>query len=166
MSKLNTTSTEKNIAIIQTKLAHNLHYITDITAGLTDNQCHHKPFQDEWSLIEVLAHLRSSADLNHFKIYAMLATNTPIIPAIHPRLEWQKIVPYTQIAYSKSLMAYSLQREELLTTLRSIHADDWKRTGTWDNRTYSVYLVARSMALHEEEHFEQIDNLVNQIKLV
>jgi hypothetical protein len=160
MPALTTAPTPKNIERVQALLAENLPHITQRTANLAEVRYTWKPNPQEWSLIELLAHLRSSADLNHFRIYAMLAVDNPILPTIHPRLEWQKIVPYPRLPYAKSLAAYTLQREELLIVLASLAEADWSRSGTWENRRYSIYLVARSMGLHEQEHFEQMERLV------
>jgi hypothetical protein len=160
MPALTTAATPKNIERVQVLLTENPVRIAGTTEHLKESQLHWKPDDQEWSLAELLAHLRSSADLNHFRIYAMLAVDNPTLPTIHPRLDWLKIVPYTRLPYPKSLAAYMLQREELLIVLGALDQSGWNRSGTWNNHTYSIYLVARSMALHEEEHFEQVERLV------
>jgi hypothetical protein len=160
MTALSTAITAKNIERVQAQLAANLTHFCAQCEGLTDDQAAWRPDTGEWSLLELLAHLRSSADLNQFRIFAMLAVDQPALPAIHPRLEWQPIVPYARLALHKSLAAYRLQREELLATLAALDEVGWGRAGIWDGRHYSIYRVARSMALHEEEHFEQMQRLI------
>jgi hypothetical protein len=160
MPALSTAINTKNIERVQAQLAANLAHLCAQYEGLTDDQAAWRPDKGEWSLLELLAHLRSSADLNQFRIFAMLAVNQPALPAIHPRLEWQLIVPYARLSLHKSLAACRLQREELLITLAALDEAGWSRAGTWDGRRYSIYQVARSMALHEAEHFEQMGRLI------
>ena len=155
-----TKPTPKNRETVLAQLAHNQTIIAEKLAHVPESSAHIKPNPHEWSLIEVVSHLRSCADLAQFRIFAMLAVDTPHLPAIHPRMDWQKIVPYSHLTLQKSLMAYTLQREELLITLRGLNEAGWMRTGIWDNHAYSIYLVARTMALHEPEHFEQLDSLI------
>lgn len=157
---ISTTPTPKNCTTVLTMLHENIVHLTQLLANIPEEIANSQPTPHDWSLAQVIAHLRSSADLNQFKIFAMLATDTPHIPAIHPRLEWQKIVPYTQRRLAQSLMAYQLQREELLIVLRGLDEAGWNRGGVWDGRSYTIYLVARSMALHERDHFMQIEALL------
>lgn len=143
-------------------LAKNLAAIMQLTENLTETRWRWKPDPNEWCLLEVLAHVRASADLNQYRIFGILAVDEPVFPTIHPRLEWQMIVPYTQLSSEKSLLVYRLQREELLLSLQALDEAGWNRTGAWDGRTHSIYLIARTMALHEPEHFDQIRMLVEQ----
>ncbi|HRF98814.1 MAG TPA: DinB family protein, partial [Aggregatilineales bacterium] len=134
---ISTTPTPKNCDKVLAQLAQNQTIITEKLAHVPESSVHIKPNDHDWSLIEVVSHLRSCADLAHFRIFAMLSVDTPHLPTIHPRMEWQKIVPYTHLPLQKSLMAYALQREEMLITLRGLDEGRWMRTGIWENRAYS-----------------------------
>lgn len=160
MPTLTTTATPANRERVCTLLAENVQRIVTLASDTDAVRSQWKPAPKEWSLREVIAHLRSSADINHFRIITMLATDTPTLPDVHPRNEWQRVVPYAQLDVAESLRAYQQQRRELLMMLGGLDEMGWKREGSWGGRRYSIYLVARSMALHEPAHLEQIMALV------
>jgi DinB superfamily len=135
MSRLTTAITAANIVAVQHHLRDNAATLAQHTAQMSAAQALWQPTPNEWCLAQVLAHLRASADLNHFRASAILAVDQPTLPTIHPRLEWQPIVPYARMPYAQALLGYQQQRQELLWTLADLEADRWARRGTWDGRT-------------------------------
>jgi len=59
--------------------------IAALTAGVSPAQLRHAPTRDEWSANEVLAHLRSCADVWGSCIATIIAEDRPTIRAINPR---------------------------------------------------------------------------------
>src|SRR4051794_21224772 len=59
--------------------------IAEISTGITPAQLRTSPNPDEWSANDVLAHLRSCADVWGGCIKTMVAEDTPTIKAINPR---------------------------------------------------------------------------------
>src|SRR5690349_8372559 len=81
--------------------------------GLKEADLQFKADQKAWSVNDILAHLRSCADLWTHSIYAMLAENKPVFSDIDER-KWATVTRYAELLFSESFRAFSLQRETLL----------------------------------------------------
>lgn len=132
--------------------------LTSLIARLDDSHLYTKPGQKTWSAAEILAHLRACSDVWTFSIYAMLTEEIPILPDINER-RWAKVTSYARIPLALSLQAFSFQREELLRVLRALPPEGWERVALVFERKHTVFTQARRMALHEQEHVEQIRQL-------
>ena len=95
--------------------------IAEFTAGLTEAQVHATPAADEWSINEVLAHLRSCGDVWGNAIATIIQQDRPTIRAINPRT-WIKGTNYLEQKFWPSLQAFTAQRAELLAILRPLKA--------------------------------------------
>ena len=126
---------------------------------LEDAQLQQKADSKSWSVNEILAHLRSCADLWTHSIYAMLAENEPVFSDINER-KWAKITRYTELPFSESFQAFTLQRENLLRVLRALPFEAWERSAIIFERRHTVFTQTRRMAKHEREHMEQIESLL------
>src|SRR5688500_15734614 len=77
------------------------------------------PAKGEWSANEVLAHLRSCADMWGGSIEQILAADHPTIRAISPRT-WIHQTNYLELNFAKSLRSFVKQRSELLALLGAL----------------------------------------------
>ncbi len=93
--------------------------IAAITSGLTPAQLRTNPGMDEWSANDVLAHLRSCADVWGGCIMTMVAEDMPTIRAVNPRA-WIKQTDYRDLEFRASLDAFAAQRAELLAFLEQM----------------------------------------------
>ena len=98
---------------ILTALAGGPSRIAEQTAGLTKTQLHTAPGPGEWSANEVLAHLRSCADVWGDCIATILHQHQPVIRAINPRT-WIERTDYPEQEFRSSLLAFTAQRTALL----------------------------------------------------
>ena len=130
-----------------------------MTAGLAKSYLNQPLSDGEWSLKEILGHLRSCADVWSYSVYAMLVEPEPALPRLHPR-QWNKIMKYELIDYQASLIAYQQQRLEFLAVLNRLDTRDWERGAEIDGRRHTVYSQIRRMAKHELNHLDQIRALV------
>ena len=73
------------VAQILSALAEGPSRIADSTSGLTRAQLHIAPGPGEWSAKDVLAHLRSCADVWGECIATILQKENPTIRAVNPR---------------------------------------------------------------------------------
>ena len=112
-----------------------------------------------WSVNEILAHLRSCADLWTHSIYAMLAENEPTFSDINER-KWAKVTRYAELPFRDSFHAFSLQRENLLRVLKALPLESWERSAIIFERKHTIFTQTRRLAKHEMEHIEQIENLL------
>jgi hypothetical protein len=136
-------------------------------SGLTDAQLRRPPDADSWSVNEVLAHLRGSADVQGGWIAKMLAEDAPTIRYASPRTGMRK-ANYAEQEFDVSLRGFGRQRTALVKSLSSLADAEWSRgatfTGTKPGWTQTVFDVARGVAAHEQAHFAQITAAAQQSK--
>lgn len=115
----------------------------------------------EWSANEILTHIRSCAEVWSYSIYAMLIIDAPELNNIHPNT-WSKFQQYNTLSFAENLLAFDIQRQNLLRKLKHLSLKDWKRTGRFSNKSneYSVFSQTRRMAQHELGHCEQIESII------
>jgi hypothetical protein len=116
-----------------------------------------------WSANDILAHLRSCADLWTHSIYAMLAENEPVFSDINER-KWAKVTRYAELPFHQSFQAFSLQRESLLRVLKDLSFDAWERSALILERHHTVFTQTRRLAKHEAEHLEQLKTILRGSK--
>jgi hypothetical protein len=140
-----------------------------LTAGLTSAQLQEspQPAQDEWSANEVLAHLRSCADVWGGAIARILAEEEPTIRAISPRTFIRK-TDYPRLQFKPSLKAFAKQRAELLATLQPLPPKAWERaanvTGAGKSLRLTVLAYADRLAAHERAHVGQVARIAETLR--
>ena len=141
--------------------------ISEYTAGLTRAQLHTAPVPGEWSANEVLAHLRSCADVWGDCMTTILQKDRPTIRAMNPRA-WIERTDYLEQEFRSSLETFSVQRSALLTVLKPLPPEAWSRsakvTGAGKTLERSVYSYADWMAEHERPHLKQIKRIASTIR--
>ncbi|MBX3085159.1 MAG: DinB family protein [Anaerolineae bacterium] len=153
MPKLKITPTE--IANYTTMLDSTPRQLASLTADLNDAQLQYAASEKDWSLTQILAHLRSCDALWTYSIYAMLAHATPTLPLLDERT-WAKTTRYADSPFHASLQSFTLARTELINVLRQLPEPAWSRSAVIEGRTHTVFSQARRMALHESEHLSQV----------
>jgi hypothetical protein len=152
---------------VLTLLAETPSHITEFTVGLTQDQLHAAPSPGEWSVIEVLAHLRSCADVWGDCIAAILTEDRPTVRAINPRT-WVKSTNYPELEFHPSFQVFTKQREELLAVLESLAPEDWLRgatvTGAGKPLERTVQFYAQWLAKHERSHLKQFKRIQNMMR--
>jgi hypothetical protein len=141
--------------------------IAALTAGLTETQLHTAPGPDEWSANDVLAHLRSCADMWGNSIEAILAQDKPTLRAVNPRT-WIKQTAYLEQEFQPSLQAFTAQRSRLMAVLEPLTSKDWAQTATVTGAgkplERTVLFYARWLAGHERPHLKQIARIVDTLQ--
>lgn len=137
--------------------------IASLTAGLPLSRLHRSPNQGEWSINDVLAHLRSCSDVWGKYIAAIIAEDRPTIRAMNPTT-WIKSTNYPTLEFAPSFRAFARQRAELLTLLRPLPTAAWSRratvTGAGRPRDRTMLEYAQWLANHERSHVKHIARLV------
>jgi hypothetical protein len=138
--------------------------IAALSDGLGPAQLRTAPKPGEWSANDVLAHLRSCADVWGDCIAAILAEDMPTLRAVNPRT-WIKRTTYPEQAFQPSLQAYATQRANLSGVLEPLAQEGWSRaanvTGAGKPLVRTVHTYAQWMARHERPHIKQIERSVN-----
>ena len=146
----------KHIAVLTETLKRIVHAVEN----LDDMSLRRKADNKSWSANDILAHLRSCADLWTHSIYAMLAENEPEISDVNER-KWAKVTRYAELPFEESLQAFSLQRQNLLRVVQALPLEAWERSAIIFGRKHTVFTQIRRMAKHETEHLEQLETLLS-----
>lgn len=152
---------------VLTLLAETSPRITALTTGLEPAQLQTALNPNEWSLNDVLAHLRSCADVWGGCIATMLAEDTPTLRAVNPTT-WIKKTDYPELEFRPSLRSFATQRAELLAVLEPLPHESWSRTATVTGAgnvlERTVLFYARWLATHERQHVKQVEAIVNTMR--
>jgi hypothetical protein len=138
-----------------------------LTDGLAPAQLRSVPGLDEWSANDVLAHLRSCADMWGGYMMRILAEDRPTMRVVNPRA-WIKQTDYPALEFAPSLRAFTTQRAALLAILEPLPPEVWARTATVTGagspleRTVLDY--ADRLARHEQPHIKQIERIVRALR--
>src|SRR5438132_5302840 len=100
-------------------LAEHPKAIAALTAGLPRARLHGSPRRGEWSISDVLAHLRSCSDMWGKYIATIIAEDRPTIRVMNPTA-WIKSTNYPELEFASSFQAFAKQPVELLALLRAL----------------------------------------------
>ncbi|HEY0603265.1 MAG TPA: DinB family protein [Herpetosiphonaceae bacterium] len=141
--------------------------IDALTAGLAPEQLRAGQEDGGWSINEVLAHLRSCADVWGNCIEVIIAQDKPTIRAINPTT-WINGTNYREQEFQTSLQAFTTQRTDLLAVLEALDRAGWLRTATITGAgkplVRSVHAYAQWLAAHERSHLKQIERIVKALR--
>lgn len=117
-----------------------------------------RPAPDEWSCVEILAHLRSVIDTRGQYLYKVLAGDSSFRP-MDPR-KYMAGTDYPSLEWAESFAVFKHQRAELMNTLSGLSAEEWHKSvqiKNWGQTlTVSVWGYANGIALHERPHLKQL----------
>jgi len=129
--------------------------IAALTAGLPRTRLHGSARRGEWSVNDVIAHIRSCDDVWGRYITTIITEHRPTIRAMNPTT-WIKSTNYPELEFAPSFRAFARQRAELLALLRPLPKAGWSRhatvTGAGRPRERTVLDYARRLANHERSH--------------
>jgi len=149
---------------VLTQLEEQPETIAVFAAGLSQARLHSPPSEGNWSVNDVLAHLRSCADMWGKYIETIVAEDRPTFRAMNPTT-WIKSTNYPELDFAPSFRAFAKQRAELLALLRPLPKTAWSRsatvTGAGRPRERTVLEYARWLANHERTHLKQIARIVS-----
>jgi hypothetical protein len=135
--------------------------LAELSAGLSKDHLHASPAPGEWSISDVLAHLRACNDVLGGNMQRILTEDHPSWRAMSPRT-WQKKSGYHDWQFALAFEDFRAKRAELLATLEPVAARDWNRTATVavpPNKVYeySVSYYGDWLAAHERAHLRHIE---------
>ena len=142
--------------------------IAAATSGLAEDQLHAAPNVGEWSANEVLAHMRSCADVWGGCMLEIITHDAPVLRAINPRT-WIESTDYLELEFQPSLRAFTTQRSELLAIVERLAPLDWSRsatvTGAGKPLVRTVLSYAEWLAVHERPHIKQIERIAKAVRV-
>ena len=118
---------------------------------------------DEWSPIEILAHVKACDDIMTGRIALTLVHPKPVLQNFDERA-WAEIAGYTLAPTDQTLMAMQRHRGEMVWQLRNLPDAAWARTAQHETRgTLSLFDLVESFTDHEEEHVRQLEDLFEDV---
>ncbi len=145
-----------------TLLAEAPRRIAEFTGRLSPVQLRSRPASDEWSINDILAHLRSCSDMWGGGIATILSEDRPTFRAINPTT-WILQTDYPDLEFRPSFMSFAEQRADLVVTLTALSPKDWERSGTVTGAGAPLERTIRSFAerlvIHERSHIKQIERV-------
>ena len=149
-------------------LAETPNRIAGFTADLSPAQLRANPEPEEWSANDVLAHLRSCADVWGAGIMTIVAEDEPTMRAVNPRT-WIKTTNYLNLEFRPSLRCFIKQRADLLAVLESLPRGSWSRnataTGAGAPLEWTVLSYADRLARRERQHLTQFEKIVGMLQM-
>lgn len=126
-------------------------------------QWHKRPSPDQWSLTEIMCHLRDvEREVYHVRFTNLVAEENAFLPGASPD-EWAYERKYSEQDGREALEAFLVARQETLEMLSGFSADIWQRQGQHaffgpTSMHELVYLAVR----HDDLHWEQIESLLDR----
>ena len=120
-----------------------------------------RPRADEWSLTEVMCHLRDvEIDVHQARFRAIISQDSPFLPG-QDTDNWAVVRDYRAQDGLQAWYDFLAAREVTLTMLAGFATVDWQRSGRHSFLGQTTIQELVTMAVrHEREHREQIEALV------
>jgi hypothetical protein len=134
--------------------------IVGIVAGHDEARLTWRADAKTWSVSDVLAHLRSCAEVQGKWIATMLDRDNPTMRAVSPRSAFRK---YVDRDFAVSLKEFAEERAALVKRLRGLDGAGWGRKLTFtgaSQQTPTVAHCAWGLAQHELDHLPQLRDLL------
>ena len=121
-----------------------------------------RPAEGERTAVEVLAHMLNAEARSTEAIALALLANEPEVVPLHPERDWGRLFRLDQLNVDELLAYHATRRKLILSVLGSLPAAKWACTVREPGkaRRETVYLLTRSLALHEEVHLQELEGRV------
>ena len=123
-------------------------------AGLSDAVIRYKPSEGEWSIREVMGHMRFAEDIWYKRLYQVWSLTDPVLisfagedEALEQARQATSVAPYVE----------GIQANRPRTVDLMSHAVDWTRLGQWRGvGRRSLKQLAEALVAHDADHLAQI----------
>ena len=133
--------------------------IAAATAGVDDDRLHERSAAEPWSVNDILAHVRASADMREKFITDMASGDRATLRYESPR-GWIRKTNYLELPFAESFAAFRAHRSAWLAQLETMSAADWERGALIRDRPETIASYVRYLTDHETVHCEQIEALL------
>lgn len=118
---------------------------------------HARPASEEWSLGEIVCHLRDvEREVHQARFRALIAQENVFLPGVSAD-EWAAVRGYLQQDGPAALASFLASRAETIELLAPLPAELWQRQGRHAFLgTTSMHELLFLVARHDEIHWEQI----------
>ena len=121
-----------------------------------------RPRTGKWSAHENACHLASLHPLFFERLELMLEKKHPVLRPYEPDQDDQEGA-LLQVALDEALERFTRERADLVGRFRSLNPKDWDRTAEHGEYShYSIFILARHVAMHDMLHAYRIEELLLQ----
>lgn len=125
-------------------------------AGLTEQQLRFRPAPGQWSLKEVIGHLRDFAEIDHDRLLRMITQERPVLPG-YDQEALAREHNYQEADLQSILDELASIREQTVHVLTELVDANWARTGRHLERgTFSIRQHVDHLVEHEALHLEHV----------
>lgn len=156
---ISTEQTPKNIAKVIEALTESPIRLEALIRSIPAGKLSQPLGKGERTPVEVLAHMLNGEAISSEMIYQALLVNEPSFANIHPERDLGKLLRFNELEFSELLAYFKIRRKVLLRVLSGIKEKDWSRVIREEGkqRRESVYWRARTIAMHELDHLEDLE---------
>jgi hypothetical protein len=153
-----TEQTSASIASVLETLAETPSKLEALSKSLAKVQRTQPLGKGERSFTEDLSHMINGEARSSEMIYQALLVNEPLFANLHPDRNWGNLTRFDLLEFSELLAYFKIRRKVLLRVLSGLKDKDWGRVIREEGkrRRESVYWRARTIAMHELDHLEDL----------
>jgi nitroreductase len=115
----------------------------------------HKPAPNRWSKKEELGHLIDSAVVNHQRIIRTVVEENPTMPG-YTGERWVEFQAYRNRNWIELIKSWQTTNEHLLAGLESMTDEEWNRSCTVDDESYTLSSLVEDYIGHMVDHLTHI----------
>jgi uncharacterized damage-inducible protein DinB len=131
-------------------------------AGLSDEQLRFRSGEGQWSLKEVIGHLRDFAEIDHDRLIRMITQERPVLPG-YDQEDLAREHNHQDAALPTILDELASIRRQTVHVLTELVDANWARTGRHVERgTFSIRQHVDHIVEHEALHLEHVRALKAQ----
>jgi hypothetical protein len=131
--------------------------------GLREEQLRFRPGDDQWSLKEVIGHVRDFAEIDHERLCAMIDEERPFLPGYDQEVLVRER-DYQEADLQAVLKEMASFRRKTVQVLTELADASWARTGRHEERgVYSIGQLVEQLVRHEAMHLEHVRALKQQV---
>lgn len=120
-----------------------------------ESRVNRAPERGEWSVREIIAHLRDHEAVTFAKMHLMVTSEAPDLR--HINLSTGAVHDPNDSVFVV-MSQFRRLRQSTLSLLKELPLDAWRRTARdVDNRTVTIRDLAEALLRHDNEHLAQID---------
>jgi uncharacterized damage-inducible protein DinB len=138
--------------------------IADAVRDINDAQARVQPGDGEWSLKEIVGHLRDCSELDHKRLYMMSTQTDPVLEPYDPD-ELAKEHSYVDRDLQEMLHELAAHRERTVYLLTTLVNWNWARTGQHlEEGRMSIRQFVEYMIDHEAAHLADLQRLATALR--
>jgi len=130
--------------------------------SLSEEQLRFRPGEGQWSLKEVIGHLRDFAEIDHDRLVRMISMENPLLPG-HDQEALVRERKYQEADLRVVLGELASFREQTVHVLTELVDANWARQGRHEEvGRFSIRQFVERLVRHEAMHLEHVRALKRQ----